>query len=383
MSPPEPDMLPPRAKSILIIGAGELGLAIIHAIVSHRLYSPATTTLSLMLRPRSLSHPSAEKAEQTAHLRGLGVGLVPGDIEALALADLTALFRRGMYTAVVHAGGMTLAPGTMVKLTRAVLDAHVPWYMPWQHGVDYDVIGPEAGGGLFREQVAVRELLRGQKSTTTTTESNNTEMTVHRHHHHTTDWVILSCGIFMSFLFEPFWGVVEVERVSHQTETQTQTQTEPDTQTETYTETQPQTQPPAQVQVRITALNSWDDLITATTAEDIGTCTAEVFFNADAPVNQAVYIAGETLTYGDFAATLARVLEPRGVAVSRTNVWGLDYLERESQLDPTDKLKRYRVVFASGKGLSWRKEDTWSARRGIRMMGVEEWVVRRGWVDGL
>jgi hypothetical protein len=372
MSPPEPDMLPPRAKSILVIGAGELGLAIIHAIVSHRLYSPATTTLTLMLRPRSLSHPSAEKAEQTAHLRGLGVALVPGDIEALALADLTALFRRGMYTAVVHAGGMTLAPGTMVKLTRAVLDAQVPWYMPWQYGVDYDVIGPEAGGGLFREQVAVRELLRGQK---TTTESNTGMMMMHHHHHHATDWVILSCGIFMSFLFEPFWGVVEVERAPHQTETQT------DTQRETHTQTQ--TQPPAQVQVRITALNSWDDLITATTAEDIGTCTAEVLFSPDAPVNQPVYIAGETLTYGAFAATLARVLEPRGVAVSRTNVWGLDSLKRESQLDPADKLKRYRVVFAAGRGLSWRKEDTWSARRGIRMMGVEEWVVGRGWVDGL
>ncbi|KIW68321.1 hypothetical protein PV04_04274 [Phialophora macrospora] len=337
--------LPPRTRSILVIGAGELGLAIIHAILSHRLYSPATTTLTLMLRPRSLTHPSAEKAEQTARLRGLGVAIIPGDIEALSAADLTALLRPGPgegagYTAVLHAGGMTLAAGTMVKLTRAVLDARVPWYMPWQHGVDYDVIGPEAGGGLFREQVAVREMLRNQT-------------------HHTTDWVILSCGIFMSFLFEPFWRVVE--RVPSRT----------------------QAQAPAPARVMITALNSWDALITATAADDIGTATAEVLFSPDAPVNQPVYIAGETLTYGDLAATLARVLEPRGVVVARARVWGLEELKRESEMDDADKLKKYRLVFAEGSGVSWPKEETWSARRGIRMTGVEEWVVRQAWVDGL
>jgi hypothetical protein len=319
--------LPSRARSILIIGAGELGLAIINALLAHPAYSSATTRLILMIRPASLTTPTAEKAKQNDHIRSLGVSIIPGDVEQLSESDLSSLLRDGGYTSVLHAGGMTLQPGTMAKLTRAVIDASITYYVPWQHGVDYDIIGREGGQGMFSEQLNVRDLLRAQPST---------------------DWIVLSCGIFMSFLFEEFWGVVSKNPDSGGKET-----------------------------VRVTALNSWNDWITTTTAEDIGRCTAALLLEQDAPVNKPVYIAGDTLTYGEFADVVARVVEPRGYPVDR-QVWPLEHLKQESQNAPEDKLKKYRVVFSEGKGLSWPKESTWSAQKGMTMTGVEEWM-QKNW----
>ncbi|KAJ9617046.1 hypothetical protein H2200_000767 [Cladophialophora chaetospira] len=328
MPQPQTD-LPPRTRSILVIGAGELGLAIINAILSHQAYSPHTTILTLMIRPTSLTQPSPSKAKQNEHIRSLGVAIVAGDIESLSQSDLSSLLREGNYTAVLHAGGMTLAPGSMLKLTRATITAEIPYYVPWQHGVDYDTIGRQGGQGMFSEQIDVRDLLRSQR---------------------TTDWIVLSCGIFMSFLFEEFWGVVK--RL-------------------------PPDEDGGKEKVQVTALNSWDDVLTVTSAEDIGTCTAALLFRTDAPVNEPVYIAGDTLPYGEFADTIARVLEPKGIEVVR-QVWSLRYLKEESEKDPEDKLKRYRVVFSEGRGLSWRKEGTWSAKQGVEMTGVEDWV-KRNW----
>ncbi|KAK5462544.1 hypothetical protein LTS15_002256 [Exophiala xenobiotica] len=312
---PEPT---PRTRSILVIGAGELGLAILHALISHPHYNPQATSITLLVRPSTLSNPSPEKGKQQSDLRALGINLAPGDVESSA-EELTALFRP--YSSVIHAGGMALPPGSLLKVTRAILAAGVQYYVPWQHGVDYDAITRQGGQGMFAEQIDVRDLLRSQNST---------------------QWVVLSCGIFMSFLFQEFWGVVL--RLPDDGK--------------------------GKGKVQVTALNSWDDLITTTTAEDIARCTAELIYNANTPVNTPVYIAGDTLTYGQFAEVVGRAMGREVVG----QVWPLSYLRNESQIDPEDKMKRYRVVFAERKGLSWPKEETWSAKRGMDLMGVEEWV---------
>ncbi|KAI1614726.1 NmrA-like family protein [Exophiala viscosa] len=306
--------LPTRAKSILVIGAGELGTAIIQALTSHALYSPSSTKITLMVRPSSLTNPSPEKVQQHTTLRNQGINLVGADIEASTQDELSNLFRP--YTAIMHAGGMTSQPGTMLKVTQAVLSAEVEYYIPWQHGVNYDAITRRGGQGMFAEQIDVRDLLRSQTAT---------------------QWTIISCGIFMSFLFEEYWGVVV---------------------------------PLADGEVQVTALNSWDDMITTTTAEDIGRVTAGLVFDGTAPVNQPVYIAGDTLSYGQFADVVRRAT---GRQVVR-RVWPVEFLRDESRMDPGDKLKRYRVVFAEGVGLSWPLESTWSARKGMRMVTVEEYV---------
>ncbi|KAL6244001.1 hypothetical protein RBB50_008870 [Rhinocladiella similis] len=305
--------LPARTKSILVIGSGELGSAILQGLLSHPLYDARASSISLLVRPTTLSSPSPEKAKQQVEFQALGIKLVAGDIEA-SQDELTALFQP--YTSVLHAGGMALPAGSLLKLTRAVLAAGVQYYAPWQHGVDYDVIGRQGGQGMFSEQIDVRDLLRAQSSTA---------------------WVVISCGIFTSFLFEDFWGVVKKLPGN---------------------------------KVQVTALNSWEDIITTTRADDIARCTAELVFNADAPVNEPVYIAGDTLTYGQFADVVGRALNREVIR----QAWPLGYLREESQKDPEDKLKRYRVVFAEGRGLSWPKEETWSAQRGLKLMGVEEWI---------
>ncbi|KEF54627.1 uncharacterized protein A1O9_09069 [Exophiala aquamarina CBS 119918] len=309
-------------NSILVLGAGELGHEILTSLVNNRLFNTPSSpaTISLLVRPTSLSNPSSSKVKQQNVYRSQGVRLVPGDIDNQDQLTLTELFRP--HTTVIHAGGMNSPAGTITKITCAVLGAGVKLYMPWQHGVNYDAIGREGGEGLFSEQVDVRDILRGQNAT---------------------DWVILSCGIFMSFLFEEFWGVVGKEVGDDDRE-----------------------------RIKVTALNSWDDVITTTTAEDIGRCAAELILDPEAPRNQPVYIAGDTLTYGELADTIQKVT---GKEVIK-NVWPLDYLREESRKAPEDKLRKYRVVFSEGTGLSWPLEGTWSRTKGFDMERVAGWIKR-------
>jgi NmrA-like family len=309
-------------NSIVVLGAGELGMAILEAITSNPLYSKDDTVLTVMLRPSSVNSPAPEKQAQLRQIRSMSVSIVSGDTDNDAETQLADIFTS--FNTVIHAGGMTASPGTQMKITKAVLAAGVRLYVPWQFGVDYDTIGPSGGFGLFAEQYHIRELLRSQKKT---------------------QWIIVSNGIFTSFIFEEFWGVV----------------TKLDTD-----------------KIKVTALNSWDDRITATTARDIGRCTAELVLNAKAPRNQAVYIAGDTLTYRDFASVIER---ETGKEVLR-DVWPLEELKEKARQDPDNKLRKYHVVFSEGKGLSWPREQTWNAEKGMEMQDVASWI-RENWSEQL
>lgn len=144
-------------NSILVLGAGELGHAILSSLLDNPRFntpppsSSSTTTITLLVRPASLTSPSPAKLKQQNGYRAQGIRLISGDTENDTQATLTETFKA--YTTVIHAGGMDSPGGTMTKITRAVLDAGVGLYMPWQHGVDYDAIGREGGQGLFSEQV--------------------------------------------------------------------------------------------------------------------------------------------------------------------------------------------------------------------------------------
>lgn len=85
--------------------------------------------------------------------------------------------------------GFVAGAGTQIKITRAVLEAGVSRYFPWQFGVNYDVVGKGSGQPVWDEQYDVRTLLREQN---------------------TTQWVIVSTGMFTSFLFEPAFDVVNL-----------------------------------------------------------------------------------------------------------------------------------------------------------------------------
>ena len=203
-----------------------------------------------------------------------------------------------------------------MKLARAALASGVKRYFPWQFGVDYDVIGRGSPQDLFDAQLEVRELLRAQSQT---------------------EWVIISTGMFTSFLFEPAFEVVDL------------------------------------VTDTVRALGSLDTQVTLTTPEDIGRLTAEIVFFEPRFRNEIVYLAGDTLAYGELAGLLERVLQ----RPFSTQVWTLPQLLDELEKEPDEQLKhiwKYRAVFAQGRGVAWPMETTFNARHGIAVTSAEQWA---------
>ena len=204
---------------ILVLGAGELGLAVLRSL-SRRIARLPGTDLAVLVRPATLASSDPVKQRDLAMLRALGVRLVPGDLAADSPAALAALF--GGFHTVVSCTGFVGGRGTQLKIARAALAAGVARYVPWQFGVDYDVIGRGSAQDLFDEQLDVRDLLRAQGRTA---------------------WLIVSTGMFTSFLFEPSFGVVDL------------------------------------AQNTVHALGGWDTAVTVTTAEDIGALTTEILLH--------------------------------------------------------------------------------------------------------
>jgi hypothetical protein len=296
-------------NGILVLGAGELGMAVVRTLV--RRTAPAAIPVAVLLRPATTQSTDPVKQKDVEELRSLGVEIVPGDLSDQSGAALAAIFRR--FDTVISCTGFVGGPGVQLKLARAVLDAGIKRYFPWQFGVDYEVIGRGSAQDLFDEQLDVRDLLRSQVQT---------------------EWVIVSTGMFTSFLFEPAFGVVDLARNT------------------------------------VNALGGWDNAVTVTTAEDIGALTTEIVFSEPRIANQVVYIAGDTVTYRQLADTIDRLM---GTEVLRS-AWSVDELKRKLVQEPGDSLRKYRVVFAEGRGVAWDQQSTFNAQRGIAVSGLEEWM---------
>ena len=296
-------------NGILVLGAGELGMAVVRTLV--RRTAPAAIPVTVLLRPATIQSTDPVKQKDVAELRSLGVEIVPGDLSDQSGTELAAIFRR--FDTVISCTGFVGGPGVQLKLARAALDAGVKRYLPWQFGVDYEVIGRGSAQDLFDEQLDVRDLLRSQVQT---------------------EWVIVSTGMFTSFLFEPAFGVVDLARNT------------------------------------VNALGGWDNAVTVTTAEDIGALTTEIVFSEPRIANQVVYIAGDTVTYRQLADTIDRLM---GTEVLRS-AWSVDELKRKLVQEPGDSLRKYRVVFAEGRGVAWDQRSTFNVQRGIAVSGLEEWM---------
>lgn len=296
-------------NGILVLGAGELGMAVVRTLV--RRTAPAAIPVAVLLRPATIQSTDPVKQKDVAELRSLGVEIVPGDLSDQSGTELAAIFRR--FDTVISCTGFAGGPGVQLKLARAALDAGVKRYLPWQFGVDYEVIGRGSAQDLFDEQLDVRDLLRSQVQT---------------------EWVIVSTGMFTSFLFEPAFGVVDLARNT------------------------------------VNALGGWDNAVTVTTAEDIGALTTEIVFSEPRIANQVVYIAGDTVTYRQLADTIDRLMD----AEVLRSAWSVDELKRKLVQEPDDSLRKYRVVFAEGRGVAWDRQSTFNAQRGIAVSGLEEWM---------
>ncbi|OZI58207.1 aromatic alcohol reductase [Bordetella genomosp. 4] len=303
------------AKTILqdtiVLGAGQLGMAVLRALAPRA--KAAQTPITVLVSPRTVNNPSAQDAVVLAELDALGVKALGFDLSADEQM-LSSLFRR--YKTVVNCTGFVAGAGTQLKITRAVLSAGVRRYFPWQFGVDYDVVGRGSGQPVFDEQYEVRQLLRSQG---------------------TTDWVIVSTGMFTSFLFEPAFDIVDFDRhVIH-------------------------------------GLGSWDTKVTVTTPEDIGKLTTEILLAQPLIANEVVYLAGDTISYGQLADIVERVT---GATFERT-LWTLDKLRTDLDTMADDVMVRYRAAFALGDGMWWDKSTTFNERNGYETIDVERYLQAR------
>lgn len=209
---------------------------------------------------------------------------------------------------------MYAPPSTQVKIAQAVIAANIPHYFPWQFGIDYDIIGRNSSQNLFDSQLDVRDLLRSQKSTKCT---------------------IVSTGIFISFLFEPSFGLVNAERDL------------------------------------VTGIGNWDNEITATSPQDIGRVAAELAL-VYPDTEGVVYVSGDTISMSRLADVVEKV---KGKGVER-KLKTVEDLKGELVESPEDGMRKYRVVFAEGKGTAWAIDESFNAKIGMVMESVEEWAER-------
>jgi hypothetical protein len=273
--------------------------------------NPTQSTSPSYSRPSTISNPSGAKARDITTLKNLGISLLGEDLISTSPADLTVLFRP--YQTIIDCSGYGRPKGGQLHVARVVLAAGVRKYIPWQFGVDYDVIGRSSGQGLFDEQLDLRDLLRAQSATS---------------------WVVVSTGMFTSFLFESWFGVVES---------------------------------PADgggVTV-VRALGSWENGVSVTSPEDIGRVTARVVFD-DGIRDVVVFSAGDTVTY----QRLADVVEEAVGQPVKREAWTLDYLRDQLRRDPENVVIKYRVVFAEGRGLMWKMEDTINHKWNMQLENV-------------
>lgn len=289
----------------LVIGAGELGQAVITGLLEQK---PACArSISVLLRPSS-GNTGANIARQ---LKQKGLQIVYADLATETVEDLCALFTK--FDTVICCTGFVGGPGTQRKITSAVLKAGVNRYVPWQFGVDYDVVGRGSGQPVFDEQSDVRDMLRNQS---------------------TTQWIIVSTGIFTSFLFERAFGLVDLQSA------------------------------------KVRALGSWDNRLTVTASEDIGRLTACILAHKPPIQNEVVYVAGDTFSYAQLAERMEHYL---GRPVTR-ELWDMDWLCAEVAAHPDDGIRKYRLAFARDTGVAWDKKQTFNALQGIKVTDVMTWL---------
>ncbi|CAH2602569.1 Aromatic alcohol reductase [Rhodovastum atsumiense] len=300
-------------KKILVLGAGELGLSVLHALARLRDQGRAPA-ISVLLR--AADNRTGSPHPKAAAMRAWGVDIVEADLVASSVADLAGIFAD--FDSVVCCTGFVGGPGTQRKITAAVIRAGVGHFIPWQFGVDYDVVGRGSGQEVWDEQLDVRDMLRAQSAVR---------------------WTILSTGMFTSFIFIPAFGLVDLERR------------------------------------RVHALGSWDYQLTVTTPEDIGRLTALIATSHGSFDDQVVFVAGDTFTYRELADTVESVLGRKVERILLT----VPELKAAVAANPDDTMRKYRLAFARPDGVAWPQERTFNFRNGIAVTDVATWL--RSWRD--
>jgi uncharacterized protein YbjT (DUF2867 family) len=299
---------------ILLLGAGELGTA----FLPHLSALPNTHITLAVRSPTNYTHLASSNVSPTA---------LDITSDSMSLAQTFS-----QYDILISATGFGQSPSTVLKLTNEVLEAgrlkkargdSNLWFFPWQWGVDYDVTSDGQGlMPLFGAQKDARDLLRAEAV------GANVR------------WTVVSTGIFMSFLFEQFWGIVDRSQEEHG-------------------------------KVIVRALGDWTHKVTVTDVHDIGRVLARILSGDVDAENTVLYVAGDTVSYGELADIVAKVSE---MSVAR-EAWSVPYLEEDLRKDPENGIKKYRLVFAR-EGVWWNTDQTVNEKLGIDMLRVEEYAQR-------
>ncbi len=299
-----------KSRNILVLGAGELGMPVLRNLALCA-KDVEGAKISVLLRASAVVSDVPAKQRDITEIRDLGIEIVEGDLVKSSIDELASLFSR--YDTVIGCAGYAAGIHTPMKLAKAVLQSGIPRYFPWQFGVDFEAIGRGGPQDIFDAQLDVRELLRSQSKT---------------------EWVIISTGMFMSYLFEPDFGVVDLQA---------------------YT---------------VNALGSYDTAVTLTTPDDIGALTAEIVFYEPTISNEIVFLAGDTITYGELADKLEVGLNR---PFSRSE-WTVPVLMEELANDPQNMMRKYRAAFGIGRGMAWDKANTFKVRQGVKVTAVSDWI---------
>lgn len=293
--------------NILVLGAGQLGMAVLRAIAPRLKDSVAVTVVE---SPSVVASEKPELRSRVNEIKNLGASILPLDLVSAEKSELISEFKK--FSTIVNCTGFVAGAGTQLRLTRAVIASGVKRFVPWQFGVDYDIIQYSSLNDVFDEQYDVRLLLRSQNST---------------------KWLIISTGMFTSFLFEPSFGIVDLERKV------------------------------------VSALGSWDTKVTCTTPEDVGKMTAEILLHKPAFENEVVYIAGDTVSYRELAELTEDLT---GVQFEYTEL-NPEKLASDVEQNP-GPMEKYRSAFGQGDGMHWPKSKTYNVKYGFELTTVREWL---------
>ena len=108
-------------NSVLVLGAGELGAAVLDALATHP--HRGSKTITVLHRQASLSSSDPAKQAYISQLKSLGIATLAGDIANATEADLVRLF--SPFETIVGCSGMFYPNGTQLKLAQAILAANV------------------------------------------------------------------------------------------------------------------------------------------------------------------------------------------------------------------------------------------------------------------
>jgi len=300
--------------AILVLGAGELGASVLRELAKRR-DAGQVGSVAVLLRPEA-GAASASRASNVAMMRELRIDIVEADLAVATEEALVPIF--SAFEQIICCTGFVGGLGTQRKITAAVLKSGVARYIPWQFGVDYDVVGRGSGQDVWDEQLDVRDMLRHQDQVR---------------------WTIVSTGMFTSFVVLPDFGLVDLK------------------------------------QDIVHALGDWDYRLTVTTPHDIGRLTALI---AASPLDfddKVVHVAGDTFTYRELANTLEAVL---GRPFKRER-WSVPELKADATAHPDDLMRKYRLAFARNDGVAWPKDQTLNSKLGMTVTDLATWL--REWRD--